>query len=614
MAKKGSSIGKSAMWVLMGLLALSLVGFGANNLSGNIRTIGSVGDKSIPVNSYARQLQNEIQALAQQTGQPLPFAQAQQIGLDRAVLQRLVRMRGLDHETAQMGISVGDETVRDEILQISAFQGVNGEFDREGYRFALERGGLSEGEFETNLREEASRALLQGAVVGGVQMPRIYAETLVNYVGERRSFTWSLLDAQALSGPLPTPTAEELRSYYEENTDQFMLPVTKMITYALLTPDTLMDEVEVPEEELRAEYDARAEQYIQPERRLVERLVFSDEEAANQAAAALEVGGTRFRNLVEERGLALADVDLGDVSEADLEAAGEAVFAAETGDIVGPLPSTLGPALFRVNGVLPAQNIAFEEARADLEAELSVSRAIRAVEARALDLDDQLAGGATLEQLAEETEMTLGTVAWHAQSSDDIAAYSEFRSAARTLELGDFPKIEQLDDGGIFAMRLDEELPARPNPFQDAITDVRASWDAAKTVELLEARAAEVVATFATDGTLEAAGLEAFESIDMLRSDVVTDAPEDFLVAVFEMEVGETRVLPGTDTAAIVTLDAIAPAAQDEEQAALLEELNAQLNQTLAQDLFNIYADDVVRRAGPQIDQRALQAVHVNFP
>jgi peptidyl-prolyl cis-trans isomerase D len=46
----------------------------------------------------------------------------------------------------------------------------------------------------------------------------------------------------------------------------------------------------------------------------------------------------------------------------------------------------------------------------------------------------------------------------------------------------------------------------------------------------------------------------------------------------------------------------------------LLEQLGAQINQTLAADVFNIYADEVVRRAGPQIDQRALQAVHVNFP
>jgi peptidyl-prolyl cis-trans isomerase D len=86
---KSSGIGKTAMWILMGLLILGLGGFGAVNLSGNIRSLGTVGSKAIPVDTYARQLQNEIRAIEQQTGQPLPFARAQEIGLDRAVLQHL---------------------------------------------------------------------------------------------------------------------------------------------------------------------------------------------------------------------------------------------------------------------------------------------------------------------------------------------------------------------------------------------------------------------------------------------------------------------------------------------------------------------------------------------
>ena len=180
---KGKSISKSAMWVLMGLLILGLAGFGATNLGGNIRSIGSVGDKPISVDQYARQLQNEIRTIEAQTGEQLPFARAQQIGLDRAVLQRLVRNRALDHETTQLGLSIGDEALREEILKIGAFQGIDGKFDREGYRFALRQGGLSEAEFETSLREEASRSLLQGAIVGGVRMPPAYARTLVAYVG-----------------------------------------------------------------------------------------------------------------------------------------------------------------------------------------------------------------------------------------------------------------------------------------------------------------------------------------------------------------------------------------------------------------------------------------------
>lgn len=611
---KGTSISKSAMWVLMGLLILGLAGFGATNLGGNIRSIGSVGDKSIPVDQYARQLQNEIRAIERQTQQQLPFARAQEIGLDRAVLQRLVRNRALDHENTELGLSVGDETLRDEILGISAFQGINGEFDREGYRLSLQQNGISEAEFETSLREEAARTLLQGAIVSGIQMPSAYAETLVNYVGEQRSFTWSALTEDTLSTPIATPSDADLQAFYDANMDRFMLDETKNITYVVLSPDALTDTVDVPEDELRAAYEERINEYNQPERRLVERLVFSDQETADQAAANLEVSGTTFEALVEERGLDLADVDLGDVGRLELGPAGEQIFKAEVGAVVGPLESSLGPALFRVNGVLPAQNVTFEEASDALKEELAGTRAIRAVEARAQDIDDQLAGGATLEQLANETEMTLGTIAWIPESSEGIAAYGGFREAAATLTETDFPRILQLDDGSIFAMRLDETLPERPNPFDAAKADVARSLHSERLVEVLTAQATTVITTLGSDASFVEAGLTAIEEQDQNRNAFINGTPAGFMGEVFEMEVGDFAVLPGEDTVVIVRLDGISAATQDAQSAALLEQLGAQINQTLAADVFNVYADEVVRRAGPQIDQRALQAVHVNFP
>jgi peptidyl-prolyl cis-trans isomerase D len=611
---KGTSISKSAMWVLMGLLILGLAGFGATNLGGNIRTIGKVGDKTIPVDQYARQLQNEIRAIEQQTRQQLPFAQAQEIGLDRAVLQRLVRNRALDHENTELGLSVGDETLRDEILGISAFQGINGEFDREGYRQSLQQGGISEAEFETSLREEAARTLLQGAIVSGIQMPQAYSETLVNYVGEQRSFTWTALTEDTMTTPLTTPADAELRAFYDANTDRFMLEVTKMITYVVLSPDALIDTVEVPEEELRAAYDERINEYNQPERRLVERLVFSDQDTADQAAANLEVSGTTFEALVEDRGLNLADVDLGDVGRLELGAAGEQIFKAEVGDVVGPLDSALGPALFRVNGILPAQNVTYEVAAAALKQELAGSRAIRAIEARAQDIDDQLAGGATLEQLAEETEMTLGTIAWSPESSEDIAAYAGFREAAALVTESDFPKIEQLADGSVFAMRLDETLPERVNPFDAAKADVAQVMRADALVEALTAQSATIVANLGAEASFAQAGLTEVVEEDQTRNAFINGTPAGFMTEVFEMNVGDVVVLPDEESVVIVRLDGISAASEDAQSAALLEQLSAQINQTLAADVFNVYADDVVRRAGPQIDQRALQAVHVNFP
>jgi peptidyl-prolyl cis-trans isomerase D len=614
MAKKGFSLSKTAVWVLMGLLILGLGGFGAINLSGNLRSIGSVGDKSISVDQYARQLQQEIRAIEAQTGESLPFARAQEMGLDRAVLQRIVRNRALDHEAAEMGISIGDATLRDEIVAISAFQGIDGNFDREGYRFALQQSGMSEAAFETSIREEAARGLLQRAILGGVSMPNTYARTLVDYVAEERSFTWARLSADDLDTPVAEPTEEELQAFYDANSEDFMLPASKSITYAWLRPEDLLDEVEVPEDELRAEYDARSDEYDQPERRLVERLVFANEEAANQAAAALEVDGTTFEALVEERGLALADVDMGDVAKSDLDAAGDAVFTAESGEIVGPLPSSLGPALFRVNGILPAQNVPFEEAREVLEETLAISRATRAVEARAQEIDDRLAGGATLEDLAKETKMNLGAIDWTQESSEGIAAYGAFREAAAGLSADAFPQIDQLEDGGIFAMRLDETKPERPEPFEQARDAVQTAWRNAQIVEALTAKAESLTTELAKEGGFEAAGLEPKLGEGMTRSSYVDGTPDNFMDQVFDLDEGGVAVLPAGDHVVVLRLDAVTPAGENDETQALMDRLSQQLDQALAQGLFDIYSNAVMRDADPQIDQRAVSAVHVNFP
>jgi peptidyl-prolyl cis-trans isomerase D len=612
MAKK-SSVGKTAMWILMALLFVGLGGFGAVNLSGNIRTLGTVGDKPISVDTYARQVQQELRAISQQSGSAMSFAQAQELGLDRAILQRLMRERALDHEASQMGLSIGDEMLRERILGIAAFQGVDGQFDRDGYAQALRTAGLNEAEFETSLREETARQVLQGAVLSGVEMPAAYSETLVAYVSENRDFTWVLFDESTLEAPIPAPDEATLRAYFEANAENFVLPATKKITYAWLNPTDVIDQVELTEDELRAEYDARTDQYNQPERRLVERLVFADEAAANQAAAQLEVGGTTFETLVQDRGLRLADVDLGDVGLSDLGAAGQPVFDAEVGTIVGPAPTNLGPALFRVNGVLPEQIVTFEEAEPDLRDTLAADRAIRLVEARAEDFDNRLAGGSTVEQLAEQTDMVLGQIDWTEDSSEGIAAYGAFREVAATVNAEDFPRVEQLEDGGVFALRLDEQLPERPAAYEDVTEEVAASWREEQIVSRLSTRAESAKEQVEAGITLPEQGLTERVETAQTRDGFIIRTPAGFMGEVFETEVGETRILEGSDSVVLVRLDAVNEGGDTPEARDLVAQLREQQNEALARGLFDIFTEDTLLRAGQNIDPRAVAAVNVNF-
>ncbi|WP_439143079.1 SurA N-terminal domain-containing protein [Planktotalea sp.] len=614
MAVRGNTISKTFIWILLALLIVGLAGFGATSLGGNIRTIGSVGDKPISVELYSRTLQEDLRAVSAQAGQNVPFSTAQALGVDRQALARVVTSRALDHETTQLGLSVGDEQLQQQILSMNAFQGINGQFDREAYRFTLENAGLSEAEFEESLREEAARTLVQGAILSGTTVPDSYADTIVAYIGERRNATVARLKAADLAEPVGDPTDAQLKTYYDENIDNYTLPQTKKITYAWLSPDMISDTVEIDESMLQAAYDERNSEFNKPERRLVERLVFGAEEDANSAKAQLEAGGTTFEALVEDRGLNLVDIDLGDLSKEDLGAAGDAVFAGATGDIVGPLPSDLGPALFRINGILSAQTTTFGDARAQLRDELAADRARRVVEAQMSDIDDLLAGGATLEDLAEETDMELGTIDWTTEAEDGLAAYEAFRDVARSVTDEDFPEVEILEDGGIFALRLDETLEPRPQPLDEITERVTAGWRTAATLDALRAEAEALLPQITETSDFADVDLEAETLTELTRTGFVEAMPAEAIIALFDAEKGASVVVEDVTDVLIVRLDDVLAADEDSDDVKRLRaQLTSQASSAVAQDLFEAFAADIQQRAGISLDQNALNAVHANF-
>ena len=104
MAAGKNSISKTFVWILMGLLFVGLAGFGATSLTGTIRTVAQVGDESISVDAYVRELQREIRAVEAQTGQAMQMSQARELGLEQLALSRLTALAALDNEVGQLGL------------------------------------------------------------------------------------------------------------------------------------------------------------------------------------------------------------------------------------------------------------------------------------------------------------------------------------------------------------------------------------------------------------------------------------------------------------------------------------------------------------------------------
>lgn len=612
MAKKQGN--RIFVWIVLFLLLIGMIGFGATGLTGTVRTLGTVGDQEIALNDYARELNQQIRAFEAQIGTAVSLPQAQALGIDRQVLSRLVAQAALDNETARLGLSVGDARVGEQVVAISAFQGLDGQFNREAYRDTLDRQGQTEAEFESGLRREMTRTILQAAIVGGIPQPVLYPQKLVEYLGERRNITWAALDSMMLKEPLPQPTDAELEAFYAANPALFTLPETRETTYVWLTPEMIQDSVEVDEQALQDLYQQRIADFVRPERRLVERLVFADADKASAAIARVTSGEVTFDELVAERGLNLADIDLGDVAAADLGAAGGAVFAAQTGDVVGPLDSNLGPALFRVNAVLDALETTFEEARPELRDELAAARARRVIDEARGAINDLMAGGATLEDLDGQTDLQIGTIEMTAETDDGVAAYDAFRTAALAAAVGEYPSLGDLEDGGIFALRVDAVREPALQEFDDVRASVRRHWYEAARLDAVYALAEDLATQILPLTGFDTLGMTPSVQNDLTRRSFVDNTPPSFLADVFDLALGEVKVLPTETGAVIVRLDLISGA--DEADPTLVAERSSiaeRISQGIAQDLFDVYSSQIQSTAKVDINQSAVNAVNAQF-
>jgi len=614
MSMAQNKISRAFVWIIMGLVMVGLVGFGSFNFGGSVTSIGKVGDTDIPADRYFREVNAQLNAFQAEIGQRLSFDEAQSMGLDQAALETVINQVALENENARLGVSVGDDQLAARIRDIDAFHRPNGGFDRETYNFVLQQSDLTTREFEETLRSEVARTVLQGAVTNGIAPPPVYAEVLYGWAREARDFTWAQVGPEALDAPVGAPDEAALAAFYEENPAAFTLPEARRITYAWLAPEDVVDGIEVSEADLRALYESRIDEYRQPERRLVERLVFGTEAEAEAAAAALESGEATFESLVAGRGLDLADTDLGDVTEDDLGRAGAAVFALESPGIAGPVMTDLGPAILRMNAILPARETSFEAASEDLRAEYAADAARRLLQDRMIELDDILAAGATLEDLARAEGMRLDTIDWTGDESDGIAAYDAFRDAAESVAEGDYPAIELLSDGGLFALRLDEVVPPRLQPLDEVREEATAAWQREETLRRLAARAEAMLAEFKDGESPASLGLTEVIETGLTRDGFIEAAPPALVDRAFALAPGEWAVVEDETGVFLLHLDAVTEADQDSAEARSVKaNFLSSSAQALALDIEAAFSAAIEAEAGISLDQSMINAVNTSF-
>ncbi|MEO1551939.1 MAG: peptidyl-prolyl cis-trans isomerase, partial [Pseudomonadota bacterium] len=367
------------------------------------------------------------------------------------------------------------------------------------------------------------------------------------------------------------------------------------VTAAVLTVEDYATGIEVTQEDLEAEYEARRELFDQPARRIVDRLVFADDAAAQAAKTRIDAGETTLADLAAERGLSAQDISLGAVGEQDLDGdAREQVFAPQAPGLVGPVASSLGPALFQINAVIPARVVPLEDVEDILRQSIATILAEDEIADLIDEIDDLVAGGATIEEVADESALVLRTFSVTQTPGDGVLADGSFRQEVFTADIGQERDLISLDDGGLAVVRVDGITPPARLRLEAVRDDIAASLTAQAALGALRDTANALLGAMSDGQSFATAAAAAGHSVQttptLTRNDQAPGLDTDVIAQGFDLSLNQATVLEVGDSLVVLHADDITPFDAD---AAQNEGLRDQVLQAFAQqrasDLFGSY-------------------------
>jgi peptidyl-prolyl cis-trans isomerase D len=606
--------------ILVGLLVISFAIWGiADVFTGYGRqTLIRVGDTELTGQDYMRAQQDVLRAMSSQAGRSLSLQEARALGLDNRVLERLVGGAAIDNHAKELHLGITEAALLEEVMKDPAFKDGLGNFSPAIFQQTLYSMGMNEHSYLKAMRERNLRRQVLSTVGKVANSPLVLLEALNSYNGETRTLRYVLVP-ESVAGTIPEPTEEDLKRYYENHQSKYTQPEFRKIGVLAITPETVKAEVNITEADLKAAYEASKDQLGSPERRKILQITFPDMETAKAAYDKLQAGAD-FIEIAKEQGLSEADIDLGNISRAELAdaAIAEAAFNLETDKVSEPVTGKLGGiVLLKVTSIEPGKTPTFEEAKADLEKKLLKERASGAIFDLHDKIEDKLASGATLSETAGELKLDyvlVDQVDREGRKPDGstltLPAQKELLNAAFAADIGvENDPIDAKDEGVVWYEVLGV-VPQQLKPFEQVKDEVAKGWHSEEVRSRVAKYAQDLLASLNGGKTLEDVAKD-------LNSEVLISDPlkrDSITVNVLPAAVAQAFTLPargfgsapsGAGEGRIVfQVDKVtAPEALTEADAARLKR---QLGLLISEDAIAEYFDALKNRYGVYVNQQAL--------
>jgi peptidyl-prolyl cis-trans isomerase D len=519
-------LGRIVMAAVMFLLAGVFGLWGINDIFTGFgrSTLAKIGNTEIGIPEFQQVYRDRLNQMSHDFGKPISPQEATALGLDRQVLGEMIAQSAMDQRARQIGLGIPDSEIARHITTDPNLQTINGQFDRNKFEQILRNMGMTEQRFVAEQRQTALRRQIIDSMTGDLSPPKAWLDAINQFQNELRSVNYVVLGPDQ-AGVIPQSTDEELSKYFDERKIMFRAPEYRKIDVVAVTPAELAKWMEISDDDIKSTYQKEISRFTTPERRHIQQIIFPTMADA-QAAADRIKSGTSFAAIAAERGLKEQDTDLGTVAKSTIvdPIEADAAFALKEGEVSAPVQGRFGAILATVLKIEPQVTKSLADVSTQIRGDIALDRAKAQVQDLHDKIEDDRAGGATLEQAAEKLKLPIVTVNVDRSGHDpDGKPVANIPHAADIVNAGYASDVgvdnDPIDaDGGYVWYAVTDIAKAHDRNLEEVKAQVAQRWRDDEIAARLKTKAEEIL------GKLK--GGEAFDAVataDKLKIETATD-------------------------------------------------------------------------------------------
>jgi len=606
---------QTGSYVVKGLLFLLILSFAAWGIQDwlspaiSSTSVAKIGEREISVYAFRAQVNREVDRLRTMFGNQFDLEQAQQMGVVDAILNNEINRTLLIAGGGKLGVTISDVLVRNNIHSRDEFKGLTGQFDRNQFERFLQNTGMPEGAFIADTRDDLANVQFIGSLQAGVRAPKAMAEMIYRHRNERRIVEFvDIYDTDA--GNIAEPDEAVLAAFHKDNAARYTAPEYRKLTLVRLEAADMASEIAVAEDALKEAYEARLDEFTTLEKRIVQQMILADAETAEQATKQLSEGRDFVTVAKEVADQDETAIDLGEVTESDLlpDLIPHVFGSGETG-VTEAVQSPLGWHIFNIIAITPGGTQSLEDVREALQQTIAREKALDSIFDLSNQLEDELGGGATLEEAASRLGLnvvTVDAVDRQGRTPDGSAAAGiptvpAFLESAFTTEEGTESPLTESGPEGFFVLRVDGITAPRLKDLSEVRAAVVDDWKEDQRADAAKNHAEALVARLDAGGNFDTLvqedGLTKNTSPEFKRNDngTVSGLSRELVTKIFSLGVGKAAAARGSDGHQVAVLKSVVPADPNSDKDAvgiIGEELSRTMRNDIVAQLSNALRSD----------------------